>query len=113
MSAPHAASPDAKLVTMANQIATFFASQPREDAVAGIENHIRKFCEGRINVTKFAFDPQLLLHFDLRVEDVMCIVEVKLVLEQVCFALLLIPDKHRIRLPLQVCFRQKPGRCAM
>jgi formate dehydrogenase subunit delta len=48
MSAPHAASPDAKLVTMANQIATFFASQPREDAVAGIENHIRKFWDPRM-----------------------------------------------------------------
>jgi formate dehydrogenase subunit delta len=48
MSAPHAASPDTKLVTMANQIATFFASQPREDAVAGIENHIRKFWDPRM-----------------------------------------------------------------
>ena len=39
---------DAKLVTMANQIATFFATQPQADAVAGIENHIRKFWDPRM-----------------------------------------------------------------
>jgi formate dehydrogenase subunit delta len=49
MSAAHAASAgEAKLVTMANQIATFFASQPHADAVAGVENHIRKFWDPRM-----------------------------------------------------------------
>jgi formate dehydrogenase subunit delta len=48
MSAPHSAAQDAKLVTMANQIATFFATQPQTDAVAGIENHIRKFWDPRM-----------------------------------------------------------------
>jgi formate dehydrogenase subunit delta len=51
MSVPHAASAaEARLVTMANQIATFFASQPEAEAeaVAGIENHIRKFWDPRM-----------------------------------------------------------------
>lgn len=48
MSGPDAASADRKLVTMANQIATFFATQPHTDAVAGIETHIRKFWDPRM-----------------------------------------------------------------
>lgn len=32
-----------KLVYMANQIATFFRSQPEEGAVAGVADHIRSF----------------------------------------------------------------------
>jgi formate dehydrogenase subunit delta len=49
MSVPHAASAaEARLVTMANQIATFFVSQPQAEAVAGIENHIRKFWDPRM-----------------------------------------------------------------
>jgi formate dehydrogenase subunit delta len=52
MSAPHAASAtEARLVTMANQIATFFASQPHADAVAGVENHIRMFWDPRMRGT--------------------------------------------------------------
>lgn len=39
---------DAKLVYMANQIATFFASQPHGTAVSGIENHIRTFWDPRM-----------------------------------------------------------------
>lgn len=39
---------DAKLVYMVNQIATFFASQPHESAVSGIESHIRKFWDPRM-----------------------------------------------------------------
>jgi formate dehydrogenase subunit delta len=35
-------SPD-RLITMANQIGKYFASQPRLDPVAGIANHLRKF----------------------------------------------------------------------
>lgn len=47
--APHDASrADAKLVYMANQIATFFISQPHDEAVSGIENHIRKFWDPRM-----------------------------------------------------------------
>jgi formate dehydrogenase subunit delta len=48
MSPPHPAAADLKLVTMANQIATFFATQPDIDAVAGIESHIRKFWDPRM-----------------------------------------------------------------
>jgi formate dehydrogenase subunit delta len=32
----------------ANQIAAFFASYPHEEAVAGIEDHLRKFWEPRM-----------------------------------------------------------------
>jgi formate dehydrogenase subunit delta len=39
---------DAKLVYMANQIATFFATQAHDEAVSGIENHIRKFWDPRM-----------------------------------------------------------------
>ncbi len=36
-------SPDAKLVYMANQIATFFESQPESERVAGVAGHLRDF----------------------------------------------------------------------
>jgi formate dehydrogenase subunit delta len=37
------------LIRMANQIGTFFASQPdRAEALEGIANHIRKFWEPRM-----------------------------------------------------------------
>ncbi len=32
-----------KIVRMANQIATFFDSQPKEDGPKGVANHINKF----------------------------------------------------------------------
>jgi len=38
-----AASPEDKLVRMANQIGQFFQSQPHEEAVAGIADHLRSF----------------------------------------------------------------------
>jgi formate dehydrogenase subunit delta len=37
-----------KLVYMANQIATFFKSQPASEAAAGVANHINKFWEPRM-----------------------------------------------------------------
>jgi len=37
-----------KLVYMADQIATFFASEPEEAAIAAIENHLRKFWDPRM-----------------------------------------------------------------
>ncbi|MBB2749699.1 UNVERIFIED_ORG: formate dehydrogenase subunit delta [Rhizobium aethiopicum] len=37
-----------KLVYMANQIATFFKSQPASEAVEGVANHINKFWEPRM-----------------------------------------------------------------
>lgn len=40
-------SPD-RLVYMANQIATFFASQPREDQPARVEAHLRDFWDPRM-----------------------------------------------------------------
>lgn len=40
-------SPD-KLVRMANQIATFFRSQPREDATTLIADHLRDFWDPRM-----------------------------------------------------------------
>lgn len=39
---------DAKLVRMANQIATFFHSQPAEDGPMGVATHINKFWEPRM-----------------------------------------------------------------
>ena len=39
---------DEKLVRMANQIATFFASQPEEVRVDGVATHINKFWEKRM-----------------------------------------------------------------
>jgi formate dehydrogenase subunit delta len=36
------------MVHMANQIAKFFASYPREDAVAGVTDHLQKFWEPRM-----------------------------------------------------------------
>jgi formate dehydrogenase subunit delta len=50
------ASGEAKLVHMANQIATFFASQPPETAVSGIESHIRKFWDPRMRAKIIAAD---------------------------------------------------------
>ena len=37
-----------KIVHMANQIATFFNSQPEEERAAGVANHINKFWERRM-----------------------------------------------------------------
>src|ERR1700754_1176321 len=37
-----------KLVIMANQIAAFFHSKPREEGIAGIAEHINKFWEPRM-----------------------------------------------------------------
>ncbi|OWV67153.1 formate dehydrogenase [Rhizobium sp. J15] len=37
-----------KLVYMANQIATFFKSQPADEAVQGVATHINKFWEPRM-----------------------------------------------------------------
>ncbi|MBW4022202.1 MAG: formate dehydrogenase subunit delta [Proteobacteria bacterium] len=48
MSAQSHAAGDTKLVTMANQIARFFASQPSDEAVSGVETHIRKFWDPRM-----------------------------------------------------------------
>jgi formate dehydrogenase subunit delta len=39
---------EAKLVYMANQIATFFKSQPEAEAAAGVATHINKFWEPRM-----------------------------------------------------------------
>lgn len=46
-SAADAAAP-AKLVTMANQIAAFFASQPGEGQAAEVAGHLRAFWEPRM-----------------------------------------------------------------
>lgn len=39
---------DEKLVRMANQIATFFLSQPEDSRVEGVATHINKFWEPRM-----------------------------------------------------------------
>jgi formate dehydrogenase subunit delta len=36
------------MVHMANQIALFFAAYPKEEAVAGVVDHLRKFWEPRM-----------------------------------------------------------------
>lgn len=45
---------DDKLIYMANQIATFFESQPREDGPLGVAIHINKFWEPRMRTKLFA-----------------------------------------------------------
>ena len=37
-----------KIIRMANQIAGFFASYPKEEAVAGVRKHIKDFWEPRM-----------------------------------------------------------------
>ncbi len=44
---PHA-DPADRLVSMANQIASFFASYPHAEAVAGVANHINQFWDPRM-----------------------------------------------------------------
>jgi formate dehydrogenase subunit delta len=39
---------EAHMVHMANQIALFFASYPREEALAGVSDHFKKFWEPRM-----------------------------------------------------------------
>lgn len=44
----HITSTREKLVRMANQIAAFFHSKPREEGIAGVAEHINKFWEPRM-----------------------------------------------------------------
>ncbi|MER8881606.1 formate dehydrogenase subunit delta [Mesorhizobium sp. M0816] len=44
----HLMSTSEKLVRMANQIAAFFHSKPREQGIAGVAEHINKFWEPRM-----------------------------------------------------------------
>ena len=44
----HIVSTREKLVRMANQIADFFHSKPREEGIAGVAEHINKFWEPRM-----------------------------------------------------------------
>ncbi|RUW55570.1 MULTISPECIES: formate dehydrogenase subunit delta [unclassified Mesorhizobium] len=44
----HIMSTREKLVRMANQIAAFFHSRPREEGIAGVAEHINKFWEPRM-----------------------------------------------------------------
>lgn len=44
----HITSTGEKLVRMANQIATFFDSKPREEGITGVAEHINKFWEPRM-----------------------------------------------------------------
>lgn len=50
-------SPD-KLRYMANQIATFFASQPESEAVDGVADHINKFWDPRMRKQLFEITDQ-------------------------------------------------------
>jgi len=45
---------DGKLITMANQIATFFQSQREEDRALGVAMHINKFWEPRMRAKLLA-----------------------------------------------------------
>jgi formate dehydrogenase subunit delta len=42
-----------KLVYMANQIAAFFHTQPKDEAVAGVADHINHFWEPRMRTQLF------------------------------------------------------------
>jgi formate dehydrogenase subunit delta len=50
-----------KLAYMANQIGRFFVSQPRGEAVAGIEDHLVKFWDPRMRQTLLAHLDELTL----------------------------------------------------
>jgi formate dehydrogenase subunit delta len=50
----HILSTSEKLVRMANQIADFFRSKPREEGIAGVAEHINKFWEPRMRRQFFA-----------------------------------------------------------
>ena len=43
-----------KLAYMANQIGKYFVTQPRDDAIAGIADHIAKFWDPRMRGAIFA-----------------------------------------------------------
>jgi len=45
---------DSKLIRMANQIATFFISQPEAERLDGVATHINKFWEPRMRREFFA-----------------------------------------------------------
>ncbi|MER9301119.1 formate dehydrogenase subunit delta [Mesorhizobium sp. M0621] len=49
----HIMSTREKLVRMANQIADFFHSKPREEGIAGVAEHINKFWEPRMRLQLF------------------------------------------------------------
>jgi formate dehydrogenase subunit delta len=49
----HIMSTGEKLVRMANQIADFFHSKPREEGIAGVAEHINKFWEPRMRLQLF------------------------------------------------------------
>ncbi|MER9307508.1 formate dehydrogenase subunit delta [Mesorhizobium sp. M0293] len=49
----HIMSTSEKLVRMANQIADFFHSKPREEGIAGVAEHINKFWEPRMRLQLF------------------------------------------------------------
>jgi len=64
---------NAKLVRMANQIATFFKSQPEDERTHGVATHINKFWEPRMRTAFFelveqgdaGFDPIVIAAADL------------------------------------------------
>lgn len=51
----HAMNTEQKLVYMANQIATYFASQPRQEQASGIAKHINDYWEPRMRRQFFQF----------------------------------------------------------
>jgi formate dehydrogenase subunit delta len=50
----HIAKTTEKLIRMANQIGTFFLSQPKNTQIEGIATHINKFWEPRMRLQLFA-----------------------------------------------------------
>ncbi|WP_075291619.1 formate dehydrogenase subunit delta [Pararhizobium arenae] len=60
---PHKTTDD-KLIYMANQIATFFKSQPEGEQVKGISGHINKFWEQRMRRAFFVMIDQGDSRFD-------------------------------------------------
>ncbi|MGE0658839.1 MAG: formate dehydrogenase subunit delta [Reyranellaceae bacterium] len=54
----------ARLIHDANEIAKYFAAYPREEAIAGIADHIRKFWDRRMRMELQALlsDDSALLH---------------------------------------------------
>ncbi|RWE25006.1 MAG: formate dehydrogenase [Mesorhizobium sp.] len=60
----HITSTREKLVRIANQIAAFFHSKPREEGIAGVAEHINKFWEPRMRRQLFEMLDGGTEHFD-------------------------------------------------
>lgn len=60
-----------KLIYMANQIAAFFASQPEEERIAGVAEHLNDFWDPRMRERLLALDAESRARLDPLVQEAM------------------------------------------